>query len=60
MEPDMGRSPEAEDAFALGLYLAQLLVEAAAQRDGLTGKLDVFLARVGGDEPRLVRSKSWV
>lgn len=56
----MGRSPEAEDAFALGLYLAQLLVEAAGQRDGLTGKLDVFLARVGGDEPRLVRSKSWV
>ena len=50
---DMGRSPEAEDAFALGLYLAQLLVEAAAQRDGLTGKLDVFLARVGGDEPPL-------
>ena len=47
---DMGRSPETKDAFALGLYLTQLLVEAAAKRDGLTGKFDVFLACVGRDE----------
>lgn len=47
---DMGRSPETKDAFALGLYLTQLLVEAAAKRDGLTGKFDVFLACVGRDK----------
>ena len=45
----MGRSPETKDAFALGLYLTQLLVEAVAKRDGLTGKFDVFLACVGRD-----------
>ena len=47
---DMGRSPETKDAFALGLYLTQLLVEAVAKRDGLTGKFDVFLACVGRDK----------
>jgi len=47
---DMGRSPETKDAFALGLYLTQLLVEAAAKRDGLTGKFNVFLACVGRDK----------
>lgn len=46
----MGRSPETKDAFALGLYLTQLLVEAAAKRDGLTGKFNVFLACVGRDK----------